>query len=91
MPYLKYESDKFGTVMKIKDIQEVDAGKYKCTGENSQGKKEHEFKVDVQGELLTEGQGWREKCTAGVRLNIFSKYACLCSRYNYDLSYLKHK
>ena len=56
MPYPKYHSEKSDTVMKIKDIQEADNGTYKCTGQNTQGEKEHEFRVDVQSELLTEGR-----------------------------------
>ena len=57
MPSSKYESGKFGSVMKIKDIQEVDEGRYKCIGANSQGRDEYEFEVDVQGELATKRPG----------------------------------
>ena len=65
LPYSKYSSEKFGSVMKITNMQEADEGRYKCTGDNNQGEKEYEFNVDVQGELLSESQSLRLKGQVG--------------------------
>ena len=65
LPYSKCSSEKFGSVVKITNMQEADEGRYKCTGENSQGEKEYEFNVDVQGESRSERSESEVKGSSG--------------------------
>ena len=40
---------RYGTGMEISDVEEGDAGRYRCTGTNRNGQSSYEFNIEVVG------------------------------------------